>query len=945
LEQVSENIWEIPKSYREDMRVPARIFANKELLSKMKTDRTLFQAANVATLPGIIHYAFAMPDAHEGYGFPIGGVAAVDSEEGVISPGGVGYDVNCLCAETRVLTPLGYRLPIEELAVGGGVVSFASLESKPTKVALTMSRREGRIVRIRTQAGLELSATFDHPMLTVGGMRKAGIIRPGDAVGTHPFIGLDFERPGTNFLLGEPEFRHNIRSELLKRGLLPLGENSAKLPYLIKLLAYFMGDGAFDGKKTWFYGTFEGMEELRRDISAVGYTPSRMVSRYRSSNIQGKEFDSIEYSVYVSAWSFRELLEKLGAPAGNKTAAKYGIPAWLGGLPAWMKRLFLAAYCGAEMNKPQTVNGYNFEPPVISMTKTTDTLSSGRQFLEGLSGLFRELGVKPCGIREEKAGEKIRLKLVLSEKADSVLNLWSKVGYIYTPAKQRLAMAAAGWLSWKKMVVTEREQVGLLVAELHRKGYAVTTLKEAARSRWANEGFIRDSIHGKRSSSPRVPATFPAFEDWLTYSLEGDVVWDVVTEVVAEDYDDLVYDITVDDDAHNFAADGFVVSNCGVRLIRTNLSVEEVRPVLPQLLDILFRLVPSGVGSEGQLRVSHSELASVTAGGAEWAIAKGYGWDSDVRHAEEGGKLGWAKPEKVSPTAMKRGAGQLGTLGSGNHFLEIETVDGIFDEEAAKAMGIVRKDQILVLVHTGSRGFGHQVCSDYLRVMEVLMPRAGIHLPDRELAAGPVKAKETEDYLGAMACAANFAWVNRQMITHWVREGFAKVFRTEADKLDMQLIYDVAHNIVKLEEHDVDGARRKVYVHRKGATRAFPPGSPHIPEEYRGIGQPVLIPGSMGTASWVLKGTKKAMEASFGTAAHGAGRFMSRSAAKREYGYEELLSSLQHRGILVRAASRETVTEEAPGAYKDVDSVVEVTHAVGLAEKVVRLTPIGVVKG
>jgi tRNA-splicing ligase RtcB len=385
--------------------------------------------------------------------------------------------------------------------------------------------------------------------------------------------------------------------------------------------------------------------------------------------------------------------------------------------------------------------------------------------------------------------------------------------------------------------------------------------------------------------------------------------------------------------------------NCGVRLVRTNLMKADVRPLLPQLLDMLFRLVPSGVGSEGQLRVTHSELANVTAGGVEWAVTKGYGWDADVRHAEEGGKLSWAKPDKVSPTALKRGAGQLGTLGSGNHFMEIETANSIYDEEAARAMGIVRKDQILVLIHTGSRGFGHQVCSDYLRVMEVLMPKVGIHLPDRELAAGPVKAKETEDYLGAMACAANFAWVNRQMITHWVREAFEKVFKTDAEKLDMHVIYDVAHNIVKLEEHDIEGVRRKVYIHRKGATRAFPPGSPYIPEEYRTMGQPVLIPGSMGTASWVLKGTKKGMEMSFGTAAHGAGRFMSRAAAKRAYGYQELLSSLQGKGILVRAASRETVTEEAPGAYKDVDDVVEVTHAVGLAEKVVRLTPIGVVKG
>ncbi len=705
-----------------------------------------------------------------------------------------------------------------------------------------------------------------------------------------------------------------------------------------------MGDGAFDGKKTWFYGTYEGMEELRADILAIGFTPSKLVSRYRASRIKGREFDSIEYSVYVSAKCFRRLLEAMGAPSGKKTRCSYALPGWVVKLPLWMKRLFLAGYCGAEMNKPQTFNGYNFEPPVISMNKEPAAVESGISFLEGLARLFGEFGVTPCSIRREPDGEKIRLKLQLSTAPESLTSLWSQVGYLYTPDKQRLAVAATSWLAWKSNVLAQREEVALLAVELADRGVAVSTLRKST-SQFVNSRFIERSVYEPRRSRPRIAATFPAFEEWLRDSLEGDIVWDLVTAVEEEALGGRVYDITVNDDAHNFAADGFVVSNCGVRLIRTNLSVGDVRPVLPELLDTLFRLVPSGVGSEGQLRVSHSELSAVTSGGVEWAVAKGYGWDSDVRHAEEGGRLSWAKPEKVSPTAMKRGAGQLGTLGSGNHFMEIETVDSIFDQEAAKAMGITRKDQILVLVHTGSRGFGHQVCSDYLRVMEVLMPRVGIHLPDRELAAGPVKAKETEDYLGAMACAANFAWVNRQMITHWVRQAFEKVFKADAEKLDMQLIYDVAHNIVKLEEHDVDGSRRKVYVHRKGATRAFPPGSPHIPEEYRNIGQPVLIPGSMGTASWVLKGTKKAMEASFGTAAHGAGRFMSRSAAKREYGYEELLSSLQRRGILVRAASRETVTEEAPGAYKDVDSVVEVTHAVGLAEKVVRLTPIGVVKG
>ncbi len=385
--------------------------------------------------------------------------------------------------------------------------------------------------------------------------------------------------------------------------------------------------------------------------------------------------------------------------------------------------------------------------------------------------------------------------------------------------------------------------------------------------------------------------------------------------------------------------------NCGVRLIRTNLAEKDIRPKLQQLLEELYRGIPSGVGSEGQIRVTSSEIDNVAAAGAQWAVEKGYGWSKDFEHAEEKGKLDWAKPEKVSVTARKRGAPQLGTLGSGNHFLEVEVVNQIFDAEFAKAMGIFTQGQILILVHTGSRGFGHQVCSDYLRVMEQVMRRTSLVLPDRELASGPISAKETEDYLGAMASAANFAWANRQMITHWVRQAFSKVLKTDAEKLDMHLIYDVAHNIVKREVHSIDGVSRTVYVHRKGATRAFPAGSEFIPAEYRPFGQPVLIPGSMGTSSWVLKGAKKSMELTFGSAAHGAGRFLSRGAAKRKHEYSTLMGELGDKGIIVRAASRETVVEEAPDAYKNVDNVVEVTHNLGLALKAVRMTPIGVVKG
>jgi tRNA-splicing ligase RtcB len=387
--------------------------------------------------------------------------------------------------------------------------------------------------------------------------------------------------------------------------------------------------------------------------------------------------------------------------------------------------------------------------------------------------------------------------------------------------------------------------------------------------------------------------------------------------------------------------------NCGVRLIRTNLNEADVKPALPKLLDTLFNNIPSGLGSLGKIRVTQGDLDKVVDDGVEWAIDHGYGWPEDKKHCEENGCMEAADPSKVSSTAKSRGHRQLGSLGSGNHFLEIEKVDQILDERVAKHLGIERVGQILVLVHTGSRGYGHQVCSDYLRVMERAVSKYHINLPDRQLACAPSKSPEAEDYLPAMAAACNFAWVNRQMITHWTREAFEKTFGKTPDQLDLHLIYDVCHNVAKIENHVIDqeGHQRKVVVHRKGATRAFPPGHSDIPAEYREIGQPVLIPGSMGTSSWLLVGTAKSMELSFGSTAHGAGRMMSRAAAKRRWGPQEVKKGLADKGIMIRAAEMGTVTEEAPGAYKDVDRVAEVSHQVGIATKVCRLVPIGVTKG
>jgi tRNA-splicing ligase RtcB (3'-phosphate/5'-hydroxy nucleic acid ligase) len=355
--------------------------------------------------------------------------------------------------------------------------------------------------------------------------------------------------------------------------------------------------------------------------------------------------------------------------------------------------------------------------------------------------------------------------------------------------------------------------------------------------------------------------------------------------------------------------------------------------------------VPSGVGEGGLVKLSRQDLGHLATEGVAWSVEKGYAWPEDPRHIEAGGYLPAADISKVSDRAMTRGKDQVGSLGSGNHFLEVQKVDRIYDETAAKAMGLAEVGQVAVMIHTGSRGFGHQIASDYIAACEGVVKREKIELPDLQLACAPIHSKEGQDYWSAMCCGANFAWNNRQLITHGVRDAFAKTFGRPADELGLDIVYDVCHNVGKVEDHNVDGQRRKVVVHRKGATRAFPPGHPETPAEYQGIGQPVLIPGDMGTCSFVLVGLPTAMDRSFGSSCHGAGRLMSRAAATRQYRANEVVKSLSDRGIYLHAATRAGIVEEAPGAYKNVEDVVRVAEGAGLTKIVARMVPLGVVKG
>ncbi len=385
--------------------------------------------------------------------------------------------------------------------------------------------------------------------------------------------------------------------------------------------------------------------------------------------------------------------------------------------------------------------------------------------------------------------------------------------------------------------------------------------------------------------------------------------------------------------------------NCGVRLLRTNLTEEEVRPKIKQLVAELYSAIPSGVGSTGKLRVTEKELDEVMVKGSRWAVEKGFGDAEDIIVTEESGCMKGADPDKVSKKAKQRGIPQLGTLGSGNHFLEIAVVKEIYNRDAARVMGINEVGQVLVWVHTGSRGFGHQVCTDYLALLGQAVKKYGISLPDRQLACAPVQSTEGKDYLAAMAGAANYAWTNRQCITHWTREAFMKVLGKSRKELGLEQIYDVAHNIAKIEQHTVNGKKSTLCIHRKGATRAFPANHPDIPPIYRDIGQPVLIPGDMGRCSYVALGTETAMKETFGSTCHGAGRVQSRSAAKRSLRGADVVQALADRGITVKASSMGSLAEEASEAYKDVSSVVDVTHKAGISLKVIKSVPIGVIKG
>ncbi|MEM3030799.1 MAG: intein-containing RctB family protein [Candidatus Micrarchaeia archaeon] len=982
LRKVSDVEWEIGSDFKPGMRVPARVIATQKLINEMDL-QVYDQITNVATLPGIIRHAYCMPDGHSGYGFPIGGVAAMDLEGGVISPGGIGFDINCLAGSTRVLTEHGCTRSIRELVEERAHEELPCINTRKkreelARIALFLKKAPDgkKVFRLTTRTGRTIVATGDHPLLTPSGMKPVRDLSFGGSVAVFPFQGVEYERPPSFAIASE----HDIKcidtaldkqaavKELKDKGLLPLRADSPALPYLIKLLAYNMGDGTLyeNGRKSFtaFYGQRGDLERMRKDLKKIGFTPTRVYSRRRSHRIDTRygrvSFTAVENSFYVSSRGLYLLLRAMGAPAGRKATQAYVLPAWLFRLPLWLKRLFLASYFGAEMSAPKTMTGHShtFYMPAVSVNKAEALEGNARKFLNQLASLLSEFGVKsaePAYVDDYKSarGERtVRLRLAIDGTPENLIALYEKIGFEYHAKKRAQANLAAHYLRCKQCLIRQREKAAALAMEMRETGISVKEIAHALEPYEVNERFVLRSIYEGRASAPRIGNEAQSFEEFRKRATRGlgasGAAWDRIERIEEIEFGEEVYDFTLAHASHDFIANGLVVSNCGMRLCLTNLTLDDVKPKLKQLVDELFRRVPAGVGCTGFVKLSKNEFREVIERGAQWCVEKGYGWKEDLERTEEDGCIQGADAGKVSAKAIDRGFNQIGTLGSGNHYLEIQVAkpEAVYDEKTAKAFGITLPNQIVVMFHCGSRGFGHQVASDYLELfLRVMEKKYGIKILDRELASAPFNSPEGQDYFAAMKCAVNMSFANRQVILHRIREVFSSVFGRDAESLGLHQVYDVAHNIAKIEEHTVNGERKKVLVHRKGATRSFGPGREEIPPVYRAIGQPVIIGGSMETGSYVLLGTKTAEEKTWGSTAHGSGRSMSRTKAKHLFRGDQLQKDLAGRGIYIRSVSFAGLAEEAGAAYKSIDEVIEATHLAGISTKVVRLVPIGNVKG
>jgi tRNA-splicing ligase RtcB len=985
LEKIDDFRWRIPKSYKPGMRVDGIIYADEKLLKDIRHDKAAEQVANVAFLPGIVNASLAMPDMHWGYGF-------------------------CLTKDTQVLGNLGFYRPIADFEKDWSNLSIKNIDSTSKKVVeSSISRflklRPKEVFKVITKVGHEIKATGDHPLLTPLGMRPIRELSFSDKVAIFPFQGVHYQEPSHKIIISESDIKKTliklgrkpntprfeiILQKLKERNLLFLAYNHPKLAYILKIMGFIFGDGTmnFIGDKgdgiLSFTGKPKDLEEVRKDLEKIDYTPSPIHYRkIKSTQSNDKYYHS--YSFVVNASSLVVLLQTLGVPWGSKVNQVYRIPRWLFKAPLWQKRLFLASLFGCELRMPHRRLGRRgyFNAPVFPMAKSEKLIKNGNDFLNDISRLLKEFAVKIIYIEKRrrhintKGEASWALELIISPKPENLLSLWGKIGFEYNSERAFMANVATQYLKLKLKILEEKkEAIRITIPNLLKKGLSYQRVALQLAGNPLTERFITDTCYELNKGNkviPRIPASFPVFKEYMENVTQGlgasGMVWDEVQKIEKFPYQDFVYDFTVSHPDHNFIADSFVVSNCiggvaatdiendgvispagigfdiccGVRLLKTNFQYEEIKNKIRDLVYRLFSDVPAGVGSKGDIRVGAREEREILVKGAKWAVEKGYGTQEDLECTEEYGAIAGADPAAVSDRAYERGKAQSGTLGSGNHFLEIQVIDQLYDRGICDELGLTL-GQITLMIHSGSRGLGYQVCDDYTRSMIHCLQKYNINVPDRQLACAPVNSPEGKAYLGAMRCAANYAWANRQCLMYLTRKVFEKFFGMSWEKIGMYLIYDVAHNIAKIEKHIVGGKEKTLCVHRKGATRAFPSGHPALPQRYKKIGQPVIIPGDMGRNSYLLVGTEQASETFF-SVCHGAGRLKSRTAATKSINVDALLKELESKGIIVKASGRGTIAEEAPQAYKDVNEVVDVVHRAGISKRVCRMRPLGVIKG
>lgn len=976
LKELGSCKYEISLDSSKGMRVPGIIYANEVLKKGIEGDESLNQVVNVSKLPGIINASIAMPDIHLGYGFPIGGVAAFDLDNGVISPGGVGYDINCLRGDSRLLDSFGAWKTIDRLT-GGTILGYERITKcqKENQVLLTMySSKHKEIMLVRTECGKELFVTPDHPIMTESGMTETSRLKVGERIVVKGFEGIEFTKPSSRVVisreiliatmdrLGIPNKgsgRGKLLAHLSQLSLIDLRLDNPKVSVFLKLTGLIFGGGTIQNKslKVKIRGERENLEEVKKDLAILGI-PADIFSGKRghqTGKVHGsRKVEQSRCSLNILSKGFGLLLVALGVPVGERSLKPYPIPDWLMETENWQKRLFLASFFGVEMTAPRSVEGTDFSAPTISINKHDSISPNAAVFLSQIAEMLNQLGVtssitvktSSCvhhGMKEERMSYSLHILPTI----ENLIKFYSTISYEYNKNKSFLSGLASLYLAKVLRVKTKEDPIGETAIstrhEVRGTDMVLTLSADKESSKYSAETGRPTKVERERGA---MVVLSDRFDEFIQKSaISRDFAYDKIEEISSLPFDGEVYDLTVNDPDHNFVANGIVVSNCGVRLVRTDLTASDMGQKVRLLIDSIFENVPSGVGREGRLKISKDKIEGFLSEGVKGVVDEGFGWSRDTERIEEGGTIAFADRSKISQKARERGFPQLGSLGAGNHFLEVQLVDKIYDTDLAKKFGLFSVGQVTVMVHTGSRGFGHQVATDYLEVMDNAMKKYNLSVPDKQLASAPFLSKEAQDYVGAMGGAANFGFSNRQIITHWIRESFRSVLNRDPEEMGMDILYDVSHNIAKVEEHEVDGKNRTVIVHRKGATRAFPAGRRELPTLYKETGHPVIIPGTMGTASYVLVGTPKALADTFGSTCHGSGRVMSRSRAVRQYTSQGVSSVLESKGIYVRAATKYVLQEEAPMAYKDVDQVVKSVECAEISRIVARLKPIGVMKG